>query len=188
MLGFKHVRKKYVNKWNEGDSIGARLIFTSGYLSSPYLRPWGNNLGGDNYANFRELRHAFLVTNWASHPNFASLCVVWPESDVSHICKRQSIDSDVACSFPSSPGGNFCYFSFHVREWNLDPGLSIRELRVKQENNIKKKKIYIYMYIFKANQNQNKQPKKQNKTEHNITTKTKINKQARKHWCIYVTD
>ena len=37
------------------------------------------------------------------------------------------------------------------------------------------------MYIFKANQNQNKQPKKQNKTEHNITTKTKINKQARKH-------
>lgn len=184
MLGFKHVR--HVNKWNEGDSIGTRLIFTSGYLSSPYLRPWGNNLGGDNYANFRELRHAFLVTNWASHPNFASLCVVWPESDVSHICKRQSIDSDVACSFPSSPGGNFCYFSFHVREWNLDPGLSIRELRVKQENNIKKKKIY--MYIFKANQNQNKQTKNQNKTEHNITTKTKINKQARKHWCIYVTD
>lgn len=165
MLGFKHVRKKYVNKWNEGDSIGARLIFTSGYLSSPYLRSWGNNLGGDNYANFRELRHASLATNWASHPNFASLCVVWPESDVSHICKRQSIDSDVACSFPSSPGGNFCYFSFHVREWNLDPGLSIRELRIKQENNIKKKKIYIYMYIFKANQNQNKQPKKQNKTE-----------------------
>lgn len=37
------------------------------------------------------------------------------------------------------------------------------------------------MYIFKANQNQNKQTKNQNKTEHNITTKTKINKQARKH-------
>ena len=36
--------------------------------------------------------------------------------------------------------------------------------------------------MFKANQNQNKQAKKkQNKTEHNITTKTKINKQARKH-------
>ena len=37
------------------------------------------------------------------------------------------------------------------------------------------------MYIFQANQNQNKQPKQQNKTEHNITTNTKINKQARKH-------
>ena len=35
--------------------------------------------------------------------------------------------------------------------------------------------------MFKANQNQKKQAKKQNKTEHNITTKTKINKQARKH-------
>ena len=187
MLGFKHVRKKYVNKWNEGDSIGARLIFTSGYLSSPYLRPWGNNLGGDNYANFRELRYASLVTNCASHPNFASFGVVWPESDVSHICKHQSIDGDVACSFPSSPGGNFCYFSFHVREWNLDPGLSIRELRVKQENNIKKKKIYICIYSKQTKTKTNNQ-KKQNKTEHNITTKTKINKQARKHWCIYVTD
>ena len=38
------------------------------------------------------------------------------------------------------------------------------------------------MYIFKAKQNQKKnKQKKQNKTEHNITAKTKINKQARKH-------